>query len=279
MLLQPLEEQLDLPPVVIQFRHFQRADVQSIGKEDKLLAGFGIKVYDSPYLLRILAHGQLSVHISGGIGEYAGWQPAFPSHRLEVVVLPTSDYEVCSDTVYGEEPCEVIVCAVEDVERALLVWNGIHRFCIVLSGRCDMEECRYLGLNIIQCMYLDTAFLFPEQSPLKDAQAQVNRGGVKDIHLSSKLEYLDCPTLLCIRHDPVGELFKYVIVPVAIGICESAFGDMLSEAQVKSLACVRLCRKNQVSETLTVGQLSEHHDCQLIPAGERLDITIPVVFI
>ena len=142
-----------------------------------------------------------------------------------------------------------------------------------------MEECRYLGLNIIQCMYLDPSFLLPEQSPLKDAQAQVNRGGVKGIYLSSELEYLDRPTLLCIGHDPVGELFKYVIVPVAIGICESAFGDMLSEAQMKSLACVRLCRKNQVSETLTVGQLSEHHDCQLIPAGEKLDVTIPIVFI
>ena len=240
MLFQLFEEQFYLPSVVIKVCNLQRIDIQSIGKEDELPVRFGVKVDDSPYLLRILAHGQLSIHVSYGIGEHAGRHPALPPHRLEVVVLPVSDYEVCSDTVYSEEPCEVIVCAVKDVERVLLVWDGVHRFHVVLSGWCDMEECRYLGLNIIQYMYLDSSFILPEQSPLKDAQTQVNRSGVKGIHLSSELEYLDRPTLLGIGHDPVGELFKYVIVSVAIGICESAFGNILSEAQVKSLVCVEL---------------------------------------
>ena len=55
--------------------------------------------------------------------------------------------------VYGEEPPEVIVGAVEDVERVLLIWDDIHRFRIVLPGRCDMEECRYPGLNIYVPFY------------------------------------------------------------------------------------------------------------------------------
>ena len=68
-----------------------------------------------------------------------------------------------------KEPSEVIVGAVEDVEIVLLVWDYIHRFRIVLSGRSDMEKCRYPGLNVIQCMYLDSSLLPPEQSPHKDA--------------------------------------------------------------------------------------------------------------
>ena len=82
---------------------------------------------------------------------------------------------------------EVIVAPVEDVERVLLVWDGIHRFCIVLSGSRDMEECRYLGLNIIQCMYLDSSFLSPEQGPAENTETQVNRCGVKSIYLPPSL--------------------------------------------------------------------------------------------
>ena len=216
MLLQPLEEQFDLPPVVIQFRHFQRADVQGIGKEDELPAGFGVKVYDSPYLFRILAHCQLSVHVSDCIGEHAGRQPALPPHRPEVVVLPAPDHEVCPDTVYGEEPSEVIVGTVEDVERVLLVRDDIHRSRVVLPGRRDMEECRDLGLNIIQCMKFDPTFLLPEHGPLKYAEAQVNRSGVKGIHLSSEFEYLDRPTLLGVCHNAIGEILEYAAVPVIV---------------------------------------------------------------
>ena len=216
MLLLPLEEQLYLPSVVIQFRHIQGIDVQSIGKEDELPSGFGVEVYDSPYLFRILAHGQLSVHISDGFGEYAEWQPAFPPHRSEVVVLPASDHEVCPDSVYGEEPPEVIVGAVEDVERDLFVWDDIHRLRVVLSSWRDMKECRYPGLDVIQCMNLDSSFLLPKQGPAKDTEAQVNRGGVKGVYLASELEYLDCPTLPSFCRNTIGELLEYAAVPVIV---------------------------------------------------------------
>ena len=199
VLLQPLEEQFYLPSVVIKVCIHQRADVQSIGKEYESLSWLRVKVDDSSDLLRILASGQLSVHIPDGIGQDTGRHPAFPPHRSEVVVLSAPEHEVWSDTVYGEEPSEVIVGAVEDVERVLLEWDDIHRFRIVQPGRRDMEESRYLGLNII----LDSAFLLPEQSPLKYAEAQVNRGGVKGIHLSFELEYLDCPALLGFCHSTI----------------------------------------------------------------------------
>ena len=119
-------------------------------------------------------------------------------------------------SVYGEEPPEVIVGAVEDVERVLLIWNDIHRFRIVLSGRRDMEERRNPGLNIIQCMKLDSAFLLPEHSPFEDAEAQVNRGGVKGIYLASEPECLDSPALLGFCHNTIGELLEDAAVLVNV---------------------------------------------------------------
>ena len=52
------------------------------------------------------------------------------------------------------------------------------------------------------------------------------------------------PTLLGFCHNSVCELLEDTIIAFGVGICKS-----------------------------------EHHDCQLIPAGERLDIPISIVFV
>ena len=275
MLLQPFEEQFYLPPVVIQLRHFQGTDIQSISEEDKFPVGFGVEVHDSPYLLWILAHGQLSVHISDSIREYAGWQPALPPHRPEVVVLPASDHEVCPDS----EPPEVIVGAAEDVERVLLVWDCIHRFCIVPSGWRDMEECGHLCIDVIQRMYLDSSFLLPEQGPAKDAEAQVNRGGVKSVYLASELEYLDRPALPGFCHNTIGELLEDARQSQLL----FAFDRLLlvvalpkpKRNALPACACVARTKSLRLSR-LTVARTSLR---MLVPAGKGLDIPVTAVFL
>ena len=66
MLLQPLEKQLDLPPVMVQFSDHHRADIQpfilseGVRKEDKLPLVLLVPVDDSSDLVGILSHGQLT---------------------------------------------------------------------------------------------------------------------------------------------------------------------------------------------------------------------------
>ena len=64
MLLDPLEEKLDLPPVVIEFRNHYWADSQGIGKEYELLLALFILVDDSTDLVRVLLHRQLTDHVA-----------------------------------------------------------------------------------------------------------------------------------------------------------------------------------------------------------------------
>ena len=54
MLLGPLEEKLDLPPVVIEFRNHYWTDSQNIGDEYELLLALFIQVDDPSNLVRIL---------------------------------------------------------------------------------------------------------------------------------------------------------------------------------------------------------------------------------
>ena len=64
MLLDPLEEQLDLPPVVIEFSNHYWIDSQSIGKEYELLLTLFVQVDVSTYLVRVLLHSQLTGHVA-----------------------------------------------------------------------------------------------------------------------------------------------------------------------------------------------------------------------
>lgn len=53
---------------------------------------------------------------------------------------------------------------------------------------------------------------------------------------------------------------------------------MLAKAEMVALAAVSLDDDNQITQTLAIGQLSEHHHQQLVPAGEVLHIAVAAVF-
>ena len=59
-----IKEQLDLPPVVIEFSILYWTDSQSIGDDYELLLALLILVDDSTDLVRILLHRQLTGHIA-----------------------------------------------------------------------------------------------------------------------------------------------------------------------------------------------------------------------
>ena len=64
MLLDPLEEKLDLPPIVIEFCNNYWTDSQSIGEEYEILLALFVQVDDSTDLVRVLLHRQLTGHVA-----------------------------------------------------------------------------------------------------------------------------------------------------------------------------------------------------------------------
>ncbi len=68
-----------------------------------------------------------------------------------------------------------------------------------------------------------------------------------------------------------------VVVPTGIGLRQVTLRGRLPEAEMIGLRPVSLSRQDNIPKTLSVRQLTEHQDNQLVPAGERLDITITAV--
>lgn len=176
MLLQPLEEQLDLPAIVVELCDHHRADIPRVSKENELPLLLFVPVDDAPDLLGVLEAGPLAVHVSDRVGQDAGARRKAPRpfHRFEVVVLLAPDDEVGLDGIDAEQSLEAVVTAVEDVERVLFIRDGVHRLHVVHPGFRDVEERRDRGLKVVQRMEFDSAFslVLPKDGPFEGPQAK-----------------------------------------------------------------------------------------------------------
>lgn len=152
------------------------------------------------------------------IGEDSGaWRETpCPPVRPEVVVLSASDDEESPDAIDVVQPFEVVVATVEDVEGVFFVGYRIHRLHVVDLGWGDVKEGGYLRLNVIQRVYFDATLPFPEQGPVKDAEAEVNGSGIESVDITSQLEDLHRPALPCLGHHAICKFLEDAIVAVAI---------------------------------------------------------------
>ena len=140
-----------------------------------------------------------------------------------------------------------------------------------------MEECRHLGLDVIEGVYLDATLMLAELGPPKHGQTQVDGRGIESIDIATKFEDVRNPLASGFRHKEVCKLLEDTAVAVLVGFREIAFGDMLAKAEVVALAAVSLDDDNQITQTLPIGQLPEHHHQQLIPASEVFHIAVAIV--
>ena len=147
-------------------------------------------------------------------------------------------------------------------------------------NRCwgDVDEGRDLSLDIVHRVDFDAAFGGAELRPFEHAQAQVDGGRVERIDVAVKLEDVgDPPTSRFVYH-AVGEVLEDAEVPVLVGLGQVASCSLLSETEPVTLLVMGFQRYDQVPQTLTIGQLAEHQDEQLVPACEVLDILVAIVF-
>ena len=93
---------------------------------------------------------------------------------------------------------------------------------------------------------------------------------VEDVNDSASLSF---------SYDLIGKLFEDAIVTLCVGIRKSALGSVLTKSKVIGFGCMSLSCQDNITKTFTVGKLTEHQDCKLVPAGKLLDITIPIVFV
>lgn len=139
-----------------------------------------------------------------------------------------------------------------------------------------MEKRRYLGFNIVESMDFYPAFL-PELRPAEDCKAEFNGCRIEGIDRSSEIEYRRIFQITCEFHHIVGILFEDAAIPVLVRFSQVTAGHGVPETEELSLTAVRLHRNNQITQTFSPLELTEHKDFQLIPAREVLYVLVTLI--
>jgi hypothetical protein len=127
-------------------------------------------------------------------------------------------------------------------------------------------------------MNFDTTLVFPEVCLFEQAQAKVYCGGIECIKFPMQFEWpVNSFALSKIDHVKC-KLFKYLVVPVYIGVGKVAqFNFPFAKSEMVTLAFDRINDTRDLPETVTGSQLPIHHYKQLVPAGEGLHPFISVM--
>ena len=135
-----------------------------------------------------------------------------------------------------------------------------------------------IRLNYIERMHLDARFCTAKLWPPEDAQAKIDSSRVKGKDLPFYLKlFVDSLSSRNVYH-MVGKLFENTRFSSFVDLREIASRYVLTKAKVIGLIGMRRNNTDQITKAVTVAQLPEHHDEQLVPACEMLHVFVPFVF-
>jgi hypothetical protein len=122
-------------------------------------------------------------------------------------------------------------------------------------------------------MNFNSTFCFAEVGPPKKTHTQVYSGGIKGIEPSGNFKFPCYSLALGNGYHLVSKLFKDLAVSVCVSLGKIAaryYG--LAKSKMIGLIGMSGCNAYKFSEAFTTGELTKHHNQQLVPAAERFNV-------
>ena len=142
MLLNPFEEQFNLPTTFVQSRNSRCWQRSIVRQEHQSLAGIRIFQPNSAQIFRILFRFIKSVQTDGLIANYSH---AFVHWRRintpEIHITFSASYEKRSDLMQVVEPLKIQVAPIHDIERASFYRQKIEYVHFMHFAIADMDKC------------------------------------------------------------------------------------------------------------------------------------------
>src|SRR6202035_681061 len=174
MLLDPLEEQLDLPAQTVELGDGEGGQREVVGEKDQSLAGLGILEPDTSQ-----RRGEALVRVE------AGERDGLVADEAGASVDRMRDDEEAAGLMKATEPIEVDVSAIHDVDGTGLGHQLIEDIDVVQLAVADEDEGRDIAPQIQERVQLDRRFGRAERRPGKDRETQIDRGGIETVSLRS----------------------------------------------------------------------------------------------
>ncbi len=272
VLLDPFEEQLDLPPALVQLCDGRGGRHEVVGQEDQAFVCFRVVELDTSDLFRVLLSGIEAGEEAGLVADQTtGTIDIMGVHSPELGIGLGSDDEEGLREMYGVEPGVIEIASVHDnIERSGFRNELIENIDVMDLAVGDKGKCRNTSSQVEQGVEFDCRFRLAEVCPGEQGQAQVDSGGIKRIDglLQIQAEVVRGIELSCLGYQYLGKVGIDAPVPFLIGFGQSASSDAAPNAHMITSGRNGSKTGLDITQAFTIGQLGEGHAEILVPAGE-----------
>jgi hypothetical protein len=222
MLLDPFEEQFNLPSFSVELRDRHGIKHSIVGNEPINDIGSVVFIYNHPEWLGVI----LSRLIIGKPDHLVADNPGLQISRAGAfngilhVVFCHGNEESPPSMDKIEQTEKIQVSFIYRVNSSRFYINFIEYLDIMDGSLSQPYKNREVAFEVQLGMYLDTAFVFPEGSPWAELQAQADRTAVKGIDKVVDVK----PEVIVVLIHRSGDVRKYtgkigIYSPVAIFVC------------------------------------------------------------
>ena len=272
VLLDPFEEQFDLPASFVDRCDDLCRQIEVIGQEDQAFAGLGIKETDTPEFFRIGSLAFVSAQPDGLVAAHtAGLVDWARLTEVESRIAFRPNDEVGVSAFDSKESSEVEVSSIKDIDTPSLNEHPIHEVDVMHRTVCDLYKDWDRASQVDLSMELYRGFGLTEMSPRKHRQAQINGGSIDRINHLVNIQPVGVLAVKAsgLADENLRECFVNTPVPVLVSISQISPRDVTTDAHGVEMRTPSQASFN-VTKTLSESDLSKSHRKKLIPGGHTL---------
>lgn len=281
VLLDPFEEQFDLPTVFVKGGYLQWRQYKVVGQKHERLARFGVFEPYAPQVLWVMSCGIKTFEQDGLVANNACHSiGSFGVNASRIHVGLCRRHKEASRTMHGVKSSEIQVTSIHDVESTRLDRHEIQHVDFVQFAVADVYKRWNSATQVKQRVQFDGTFGFAKRRPVEQAQAQIDRCGVQRVD-----------RVLQVQADQIGIAVKLArstnqqsshVAPnapiarfVGIGECRS----MNAVTQTHGIKFARIGTKGHLDilQALAPSQLSKRHHSKLFRTGHATNTCVAAI--
>ena len=276
VLLDPPEEGLDLPTLLVDVRDGLRGELEVVGQERVELLRVGVAIADSTQRDRTPGAAFDAGQLDGLVRRHAQPRRERPplSNRVLDLALQPSDQEN-SLCIKGFHPLEVEVQPVRSDDASLRQTKGPRHLNVRPLAVRDLQERRQTALVVKPHVQLQRSLRLAVLRPGKQLQAQVHVRRIEREQLVAEPETMPRRRLPASRQQTTEQRLVQLVGLPLVDARQRRPGHP-AHAKVVELVTLRVQVRHDVAQAAPPGKLGRRHRYELAPAAHRAQLASPV---
>lgn len=276
VLLDPFEEQLDLPAAFVDGRDGYGGQAEMVGQKDESLSRFSVYEANTPKRLRIVPFSfcgaQANDLIASQSGRLVHWTGL---ENVEARVLFAPDDEVGTGLFNPKEAFEIEVSPVEHIDAASFEKDLVEEVHVMDRPLGNTHEYGDGTGQVDLRVQLDGGLGCSESGPREHGEAKVDGGGIDGVDQLIEVQSVGVARVQSagLADENLGERLIDPPVPALVRVGEIGAGNVTTKSHcVEMGAASKACL--DVPKAFPKGDLREDHGEELVSGGHGLADTV-----